>query len=112
MAKSDAPPLDLGPNATVTTFVGPLDEGGRPGCCEPPTLPGLLHKDSPIYSPLGIPEFAPSAHQSAMGALDLSRGRRFRPVLQKTPFGDLPDLEAHVAIVSHEAIEIGFAQHE
>jgi DNA invertase Pin-like site-specific DNA recombinase len=55
---------------------------------------------------------APSAHQSAMGALDLSRGRRFRPVLQKTPFGDLPDLEAHVAIVSHEAIEIGFAQHE
>jgi hypothetical protein len=59
-----------------------------------------------------VHKFAPSAHQSAMGALDLSRGRRFRPVFQKTPFGDLPDLEAHVAIVSHEVIEIGFAQHE
>jgi len=74
---------------------------------------GLVHGPSDVgQDSYPLHKFAPSAHQSAMGALDLSRGRRFRPVLQKTPFGDLPDLEAHVAIVSHEAIEIGFSQHE
>lgn len=29
--ENDAPPFDLGPKAMVTTFVGPLGEGGRPG---------------------------------------------------------------------------------
>jgi hypothetical protein len=29
--ENDAPPFDLGPNAMVTTFVGPLGEGGRQG---------------------------------------------------------------------------------
>ena len=29
--ENDAPPFDLGPNAMVTTFVGPGGEGGRHG---------------------------------------------------------------------------------
>jgi hypothetical protein len=29
--ENDVPPFDLGPNAIVTTFIGPLGEGGRQG---------------------------------------------------------------------------------
>jgi hypothetical protein len=29
--ENDPPPFNLGPNAMVTTFVGSLGEGGRPG---------------------------------------------------------------------------------
>src|SRR5271165_5962790 len=42
----------------------------------------------------------------------LHRRRGAGPVHQRPRLSDLVDLEAHVAIVAHEAVEIGLAQHQ